>query len=127
MRENQNATFLSVTPVHEALETNFFGLIQTTIAFLPLLRKPTHAVILKVSTDMASNTIQARPKCLAAPCSIQCKQSSRQFIYYCIGQNLKEIIYELHTHVNLLWNRIESVSLERIEIFKLVDLESQTL
>jgi NAD(P)-dependent dehydrogenase (short-subunit alcohol dehydrogenase family) len=61
MGENQNATSLSLTPVREALETNFFGLIQTTITFLPLLRKPTHAVILNVSTDMASNTFQARP------------------------------------------------------------------
>lgn len=43
------------------METNFFGLIQTTIAFLPLLRKSTNAVILNVSIDMASNTIQSRP------------------------------------------------------------------
>jgi len=59
--ENQNATSLSLAPVREAMETNFFGLIQTTIAFLPLLRKSTNAVILNVSTDMASNTFQARP------------------------------------------------------------------
>ena len=61
MEENQNATSLSLTVVRETMETNFFGLIQTTIAFLPLLRKTAHAVILNVSTDMASNTMQARP------------------------------------------------------------------
>ena len=43
------------------METNFFGLVQTTITFLPLVRKATNAVILNVSMDMASNTIQSRP------------------------------------------------------------------
>jgi len=60
LEENQNATSLSLAPVRETMETNFFGLIQTTIAFLPLLRKSTNAVILNVSTDMASNAFQAR-------------------------------------------------------------------
>lgn len=41
------------------METNFFGLVQTTIAFLPLLRKSANAVILNVATT--TNTIQARP------------------------------------------------------------------
>ncbi|KAF8817079.1 NAD(P)-binding protein, partial [Phlegmacium glaucopus] len=59
--EDQNATSLSLAPVREAMETNFFGLVQTTIALLPLLRKSTNAVVLNVSTDMASNTYQARP------------------------------------------------------------------
>ncbi|KAF8895242.1 hypothetical protein BD779DRAFT_1498351 [Infundibulicybe gibba] len=44
-----------------AFEPNFFGLIQTTTTFLPLLRKSSNAVILNVSTGMASNTEQARP------------------------------------------------------------------
>ena len=61
LNENQNATSLSLAPVREAMETNLFGLIQTTIAFLPLLRKSTNAVILNVSIRMASNAIQARP------------------------------------------------------------------
>jgi NAD(P)-dependent dehydrogenase (short-subunit alcohol dehydrogenase family) len=41
------------------METNFFGLVQTTISFLPLLRKSTNAVIMNVATT--SNTVQARP------------------------------------------------------------------
>ena len=59
--QKQNATSLSLAPVRETMETNFFGLIQTTVAFLPLLRKPTHAVVLNVSTALGSNTLQARP------------------------------------------------------------------
>ena len=41
------------------METNFFGLVQTTIAFLPLLRKSTNGIILNVATT--TNTRQARP------------------------------------------------------------------
>ena len=41
------------------METNFFGLVQTTIAFLPLLRKSKNGVIENVTT--ISNTVQARP------------------------------------------------------------------
>jgi len=62
--ENQNGTSLSLTPVRETMETNFFGLIQTTISFLPLLRKSSNGVILNVSMAMASNTIQAGPNAL---------------------------------------------------------------
>ena len=41
------------------METNFFGLVQTTISFLPLLRRSTNGVIVNVAT--ISNTVQARP------------------------------------------------------------------
>jgi len=57
----QNATTVDVADVRAAFEPNFFGLIQTTMAFLPLLRKSSQAVILNVTTDMASTTYQARP------------------------------------------------------------------
>ena len=47
------------------METNFFGLVQTTIAFLPLVRRAANlngpGVILNVSIDMASNTLQSSP------------------------------------------------------------------
>lgn len=61
MDQNQKATEVSLSVIREAFEPNFFGLIQTTNTFLPLLRKAKHAVILNVSIDMASNTIQAKP------------------------------------------------------------------
>jgi NAD(P)-dependent dehydrogenase (short-subunit alcohol dehydrogenase family) len=41
------------------METNFFGLIQNTIAFIPLLRKSANAVILNVSSELASNSYVA--------------------------------------------------------------------
>jgi NAD(P)-dependent dehydrogenase (short-subunit alcohol dehydrogenase family) len=57
--KNQNATSVSLETVRNTMETNFFGLVQTTITFLPLLRKSTNAAILNVATT--SNTRQARP------------------------------------------------------------------
>jgi NAD(P)-dependent dehydrogenase (short-subunit alcohol dehydrogenase family) len=57
----QNAATVDVADVRAAFEPNFFGLIQTTTTFLPLLRKSSQAVILNVTTDMASTTRQARP------------------------------------------------------------------
>jgi NAD(P)-dependent dehydrogenase (short-subunit alcohol dehydrogenase family) len=45
--------------MRDAMETNFFGLVQTTITFLPLLRKSMNAVILNVAS--MSNAMQARP------------------------------------------------------------------
>lgn len=61
MEQNQKATEISLSTIREAFEPNFFGLIQTTNTLLPLLRKGKHAVILNVTIDMASNTIQAKP------------------------------------------------------------------
>jgi NAD(P)-dependent dehydrogenase (short-subunit alcohol dehydrogenase family) len=63
MGKNQNATTIDVTLIRETIETNLYGLIETTKAFVPLLRKSTTGapVILNVSTDMASNSHQAGP------------------------------------------------------------------
>jgi len=58
---NQNATSIELETIRDAMETNFYGLIQTTITLLPLIRKSNNGVILNVSTDMASNSYQARP------------------------------------------------------------------
>ncbi|KAF9464197.1 hypothetical protein BDZ94DRAFT_524513 [Collybia nuda] len=56
----QNATSVSVDVVREAFEPNLFGLIQTTVTLLPLLRASPQAVILNVTSDMASNFHQAQ-------------------------------------------------------------------
>lgn len=62
MGVNQNATSIDLETIRDAMETNFYGSIQTTITLLPLIRKSSNGVILNVSTDMASNTFQARPE-----------------------------------------------------------------
>jgi NAD(P)-dependent dehydrogenase (short-subunit alcohol dehydrogenase family) len=61
MNKPQNATNIDITIVREAFEPNFFGLVQTTTAFVPLLRKSPQAVILNVTIDMASTATQAKP------------------------------------------------------------------
>lgn len=65
MDKPQKATDVDVSVVRAACDVNFFGLIQITTAFLPLLlSRPSPSPlpnILVISTDMASNTFQARP------------------------------------------------------------------
>lgn len=61
MEQPQNATTVDVSVIRAAFEPNFFGMVQTCITFLPLIRKSSNGVILNVTTDMASNAFQARP------------------------------------------------------------------
>lgn len=62
---HQGATDIDIAVIRAAFEPNFFGLIQTTTTFLPLLRSSSTleapSVILNVSTDMASNSLMAGP------------------------------------------------------------------
>ncbi|KAJ6570506.1 hypothetical protein DFH09DRAFT_1153679 [Mycena vulgaris] len=65
-KPNLKASKPDLASIRAAFEPNFFGLIQTTTAFIPLLRSTAlpdaPAVILNVSTDMASNGFMAGPK-----------------------------------------------------------------
>ncbi|PFH54003.1 hypothetical protein AMATHDRAFT_53720 [Amanita thiersii Skay4041] len=61
MDKDQNATTIDVSVIRETVEVNLFGLVQTTTTLLPLLRASSQAVILNVTTDMASNSKQAEP------------------------------------------------------------------
>jgi len=59
--KDQNALTIDVSVIRTCCEVNLIGLIQTTTTLLPLLRASPQAVILNVSTDMASNALQAKP------------------------------------------------------------------
>ncbi|KAG7443555.1 NAD(P)-binding protein [Guyanagaster necrorhizus] len=63
MSESQLASTVSLTTIRNAFEPNFYGLIQTTQAFLPLLRAAPkgYACVVNNTTDMASNAHQAAP------------------------------------------------------------------
>ena len=50
-----------MSAIRDCIEVNLIGLVQTTTTFLPLLRASEQAVILNVSTEMASNSLQAGP------------------------------------------------------------------
>jgi len=58
--KDQNALTVSLDVIREAFEPNFYGMIQTTLTFLPLLRASPQAVILNNTTDMASNNLQSK-------------------------------------------------------------------
>ncbi|KAF9531026.1 hypothetical protein CPB83DRAFT_850044 [Crepidotus variabilis] len=62
-QKDQNALTIDVSTIRETMETNLYGLIETSKTFVPLLRKSTTGapVILNVSTDMASNWLQSQP------------------------------------------------------------------
>ena len=70
------------------METNFFGLVETTIAFLPLLRKSTNAVIVNVATT--SNTIQARPNAGFQVVAYNTSKSAVNSYTIALAQELKE-------------------------------------
>jgi len=89
LEENQNATTIALSTIRDAMETNFFGLVQTTLAFLPLVRKATNAVILNVSIDMASNTIQSRPDAKLHVVAYNTSKSAANSYTIALAQELK--------------------------------------
>ena len=59
---DQNPATMAVSTFRGTMEVNFFGVIQTTVILLPLIRKSTNGgVILNVSSILGSNTTQANP------------------------------------------------------------------
>jgi len=47
-----------VSAMRDCIEVNLIGLVQTTVTFLPLLRASPQAVILNVSSELASNSLK---------------------------------------------------------------------
>ena len=57
---NQNPITISVSTARDIMEVNFFGVIQTTVTLLPLIRKSmSGGTILNVTSIMGSNAFQA--------------------------------------------------------------------
>jgi len=54
-------TETSVELIKHVFETNFFGVIRVTTAFLPLLRKSSNPVISNISSGLGSSTQQSTP------------------------------------------------------------------
>ncbi|KAF8332512.1 hypothetical protein F5887DRAFT_996699 [Amanita rubescens] len=59
MGKDQNPSTVDVSAIRDCIEVNLIGLVQTTTTFLPLLRASPQAVILNVSSRLASNSWQA--------------------------------------------------------------------
>lgn len=58
--KNQQASTLGVPVLSDTMETNLYGLVQTTTNFIPLLRKSPGAVILNVTTGLGSNSFLSK-------------------------------------------------------------------
>ena len=89
LEENQNATTISLSTIRATMETNFFGLIQTTTTLLPLVRKGTDPVILNVTIDMASNTIQSRPGAILHVVAYNTSKAAANSYTIALAQELK--------------------------------------
>lgn len=57
----QQASSIPVERLREIFETNYFGVVQVTQAFIPLLEKSTVPVIVNVSSDLGSLTYRSDP------------------------------------------------------------------
>ena len=60
-REDKKVTEMPLAIWRQTFETNFFGLIETTQAFLPLLRKSEAGRIVNLSSILGSITFHATP------------------------------------------------------------------
>ena len=58
---DQNAATISLSTARAIMEVNYFGVIQTTVTLLPLVRKSTNGVIVNVSSLLGSNSFLADP------------------------------------------------------------------
>ena len=56
---HDTASKADVSSIRDCIEVNLVGLVQTTTTFLPLVRASPQAVILNVSSELASNSWQA--------------------------------------------------------------------
>lgn len=57
----QKASNVSLATVREVYDTNFFGVIQVTQAFLPLLQQSAQGVIVNVTSGLGSLTLHSNP------------------------------------------------------------------
>ena len=58
---SQNAADVDVDVIREVFDTNFFGVINVTQAFLPLLQKSAQPVIVNVTSGLGSLTLHSDP------------------------------------------------------------------
>jgi len=63
----QTASSIKVEAIQKLLETNFYGAVQTTQQFLPLLKKSEKPRIVNVSSDLGSLAFQSDPNWIYAP------------------------------------------------------------
>ncbi|MBB5638284.1 NAD(P)-dependent dehydrogenase (short-subunit alcohol dehydrogenase family) [Pedobacter cryoconitis] len=58
----QNLSTVDIADIRQIFETNYFGVIQTTQQFLPLLRKSEAPSIVNVSSEVGSLTMNTAPQ-----------------------------------------------------------------
>ena len=88
--KNQNASTADVSAIRNCVEVNLIGLVQTTTTFLPLLRASEQAVILNVTTEMASNSLQAGPNAFIHVVAYNTSKAAVNSYTIALAQELKK-------------------------------------
>lgn len=88
--KDQNACTADVSAIRDCLEVNLIGLVQTTTTFLPLLRASAQAVILNVSTELASNSGQAGPNARIHVVAYNTSKAAANSYTIALAQELKK-------------------------------------
>jgi len=87
--ENQNATSVSLTPIRETMETNFFWTRPNYHSFPPFVTQIVEWCHIECLHGDGIQHDPSRPECLFSLGRIQYKQGSRPLIYYCFGTGTK--------------------------------------
>ncbi|KAG7095889.1 hypothetical protein E1B28_006577 [Marasmius oreades] len=93
MAHPQTPSEMSLPGVRSVFETNVFGLIQTTTAFIPLLRKakPGYGNIVQNSMESASGTYQSSSTRFLAPFAAYCMSKAAINMYsIALAKELKQ-------------------------------------
>ena len=88
--KDQNATTIDVSTIRACVDVNLIGLVQNTTTLLPLLRASPQAVILNVTTDMASNATQARPDAILHTVAYNTSKAAANSYTIALAQELKK-------------------------------------
>ncbi len=88
--KTQNASTADVSAIRDCVEVNLIGLVQTTTTFLPLLRASPQAVILNVSSGLASDTWLASNAPLLQAISYSTSKTAANSYTIALAQELKK-------------------------------------
>jgi NAD(P)-dependent dehydrogenase (short-subunit alcohol dehydrogenase family) len=88
--KGQKPSTTDVSAIRDCMEVNLIGQVQTTTTFLPLLRASQQAVILNVSSELASNSWQAAPNRSASLVAYSASKAALNSYTIVLAQELKK-------------------------------------
>ena len=96
----QAASHIEIEPIQKVLETNFYGAVQTTQQFLPLLKKSEEPRIVNVSSDLGSLTMQSDPNWMYAkikPLAYMASKAALNAFTITLAYELKDTKFKINS------------------------------